>query len=71
MSKPDECITLNTKHMITKELSGEQIILLSEAILAQMNSIKKAREMSFNSAISDACTIEIGKLRALLDYINE
>lgn len=57
--------------MITKELSGEQISLLSDAILAQMNSIRKAREMSFNSAISDACTVEIGKLRTLLDYINE
>ena len=57
--------------MITKELSGEQISLLSDAILAQMNSIRKAREMSFNSAISDACTVEIGKLRTLLDYINK
>ena len=57
--------------MITKELSREQISLLSDAILAQMNSIRKAREMSFNSAISDACTVEIGKLRTLLDYINE
>lgn len=56
--------------MITKELSEEQISLLSDAILAQMNSINRAREMSFNSAISDACTAEIGKLRTLLDYIN-
>lgn len=57
--------------MKTKELSGEQISLLSDAILAQMNSIKKAGEMSFNSAISDACAVEIGKLRTLLNYINE
>ena len=57
--------------MITKELSGEQISLLSDAILEQMNSIRNTREMSFNSAISDACTVEIGKLRTLLDYINK
>ena len=57
--------------MITKELSGEQISLLSDAILAQIASIRKAGEMSFNSAISDACTVEIGKLRTLLDYINK
>ena len=57
--------------MKTKELSGEQISLLSDAILAQMNSIKKAGEMAFNSVVSDACTVEIGKLRALLNYINE
>ena len=57
--------------MITKELSGEQISLLSDAILEQINSIRNAREMSFNSAISDACTVEIGKLRTLLDYINK
>ena len=56
--------------MITKELSQEQISLLSDAILAQMNGIRKVCKMSFNSAISDACTVEIGKLRALLEYIN-
>ena len=57
--------------MITKELSGEQISLLSDAILAHIISISKAGEMACNSAISDACTAEIGKLRTLLDYINE
>ena len=57
--------------MIIKELSEEQISLLSDAILEQINSIRNAREMSFNSAISDACTVEIGKLRTLLDYINK
>ena len=57
--------------MITKELSGEQISLLSEAILAHITSIRKAGDMSCNRVISDACTVEISKLRALLNYINE
>lgn len=57
--------------MKTKELSEEQISLLSDAILAHIISISNAGEMAYNSVVSDACTVEIGKLRALLDYINE
>ena len=56
--------------MSTKEFTKDQINLLSDAILAHINSIRKAGEMSCNRAVLDACTVEIGKLCTLLDYIN-
>lgn len=57
--------------MITKELTHDQINMLSEAILAHIASIRMAGDMSCNRVVSDACTVEIGKLRTLLNYINE
>lgn len=57
--------------MKTKKITHDQINMLSEAILAHITSIRKAGEMACNSVVSDACAVEIGKLRTLLDYINE